>query len=632
MNTISDETVNAIRACMGEDVDSLAKAIHVVRSVPATADDLFSPEVIEAMAVVQKENPGEFARFKERMRSAKMPMQEINNAIRQRRPTLSLAKKPSAAEGATLPLQIPSGWIVNDSGIIFQEFHGDEPRAFRASYTPIYITKRVVNVDTDIEKLQLEWAGKKLTIPCSQALDKGKILQWADRGLDVSSESARFLVKYLHELEGLNRKIIPKTLAVSRMGWRGNDVFFPGVSGEYELDVDDEAVASTLAGYHQEGDPAEWLGIAMEARKNVTARFILAAAFGGPLLPILGQRTAIIHNWGSSGDGKTAALYLALSAWGDPEQLRLSFDSTKTGLERVANNYNHLVMGINERETIRDKGRDPMTALLYTLAEGKGRTRGTRSGLQATSSWLLYILTNGEDSIAEDAATTGARNRVLEINGGPFPRKDAFCKEIYRVTQEHYGWAGPEFIKKIISEGRDALKKEFVKINELLQKEFPENLGPHIDTVSVIAIADYCISRWLFSTDKSTAIRETLNMAREILSKLTTKAEASDTQKAWNFLNDWINSNMEKFGSCTLESFGFKDSQYLCVNPTVFNDTLRDRGYSAGRLLQEMHEKERILTTMEGGKVRYTVKRSNPYDRDAPRQRMIAIRLNSLGQ
>ena len=123
-----------------------------------------------------------------------------------------------------------------------------------------------------------------------------------------------------------------------------------------------------------------------------------------------------------------------------------------------------------------------------------------------------------------------------------------------------------------------------------------------------------------------------LRMAREILSKLTTREEASDTQKAWNFLNDWINSNMEKFGTSTIESFGFKDSQYLCINPTVFYDTLRGRGYSAGRLLQEMREKERILTVTEGGKVRYTVKRSNPYDRDAPRQRMIAIRLNALGQ
>ena len=84
-------------------------------------------------------------------------------------------------------------------------------------------------------------------------------------------------------------------------------------------------------------------------------RFILAASFAAPLLRIVKQRIFFVYNWGGSKGGKTATMKAALSAWGDPERLMISFNTTIAGLERTAAFYCDLPLGIDERQQAGDK-------------------------------------------------------------------------------------------------------------------------------------------------------------------------------------------------------------------------------------------------------------------------------------
>ena len=44
----------------------------------------------------------------------------------------------------------------------------------------------------------------------------------------------------------------------------------------------------------------------------------------------------MVFNWGNSRAGKTAALYSALSVWGNPYNLVMTFNTTAVGVERLA--------------------------------------------------------------------------------------------------------------------------------------------------------------------------------------------------------------------------------------------------------------------------------------------------------
>jgi uncharacterized protein (DUF927 family) len=103
--------------------------------------------------------------------------------------------------------------------------------------------------------------------------------------------------------------------STTHLGWVDRN-FIPGVAGEIQVDSEDNF---TCAGYHPSGDISKWLKLAARLRHYPLARFILSASFAAPLLKLLGQQVYIIHVWGPTRSGKSAALKFALLVWGDPD-------------------------------------------------------------------------------------------------------------------------------------------------------------------------------------------------------------------------------------------------------------------------------------------------------------------------
>ena len=125
------------------------------------------------------------------------------------------------------------------------------------------------------------------------------------------------------------------------------------------------------------GTLEDWTAMMQKHRQRNRFRFLLAAAFAPPLLKIINQRIFFIYNWGGSEGGKTAALHAALSAWGDPDSLKVSFNATKVGLEQTAAFFKDLPFGLNERQLAGSK-QGVVEQLVYMLAEGVGKVRGTK--------------------------------------------------------------------------------------------------------------------------------------------------------------------------------------------------------------------------------------------------------------
>ena len=185
-------------------------------------------------------------------------------------------------------------------------------------------------------------------------------------------------------------------------------------------------------------------------RERNKFRFILSAAFAPVLLKLLNQRIFFIYNWGGSEGGKTAALHAALSVWGDPDNLKVSFNATRVGLEYTAAFYKDLPLGLNERQLAGDK-QDSVEQTVYMLSEGASKVRGTKGGgLQKIKQWRTIVIATGEVELAGSSSQTGVSTRVLEIYGGPFDNKIE-ASNMYPFTAQCHGHAGPVFVQNLIN-------------------------------------------------------------------------------------------------------------------------------------------------------------------------------------
>ena len=142
----------------------------------------------------------------------------------------------------------------------------------------------------------------------------------ANRGLPVNSENARYLIQFLDELEREKprRYSCRAQHRAHGMDWhRLSKTFLPGMADDVELDIDETSgAAATAAAYRVEGTLEQWVKYITPLRaKYSIARLMLAGSFAAPLLSLVGQRVFIVHAWGPSRGGKTAALKAALSVW-----------------------------------------------------------------------------------------------------------------------------------------------------------------------------------------------------------------------------------------------------------------------------------------------------------------------------
>src|SRR5690606_18375420 len=282
------------------------------------------------------------------------------------------------------------------------------------------------------------------------------------------------------------------------------------------------------------GDFDHWLRTAARARRHPMVRFILSSAFAAPLLRLVGHRTFIVHLWGPSRGGKTAAGWLAISVWGDPEQLTASFYATRVGMERMAALYSDLPMLVDERQVVGDK-QELVEGLVYMLGLGRSEIRVTKSGgLEAAKTWHTIVLTTGEGPLSSDSSPTDGKTWALEWYGEPFEGYEAEARRIYGLTKSHHGHAGTLFIRRLISELQqdpNYIKTDVDTITGLLERDFPGALGSHLSAVAIVTVADYYASEWIFGESEDDALEGAMNMAKTVLSALETAAEADEANR-----------------------------------------------------------------------------------------------------
>lgn len=507
------------------------------------------------------------------------------------------------------PLELDSGeWRCDDFGITRRNNYGAEDIACPHPLLPV---ERLVNIDTGAEKLKLAFCkGDKrwryVIADKSVLASNQKILQLSDQGIAVTSENSRALVRYISDLENLNYDLIPERKSVSRLGYIPEEGFSPYVEGLiFDGDANFQHIFSAVK---SRGSRKSWFEIADTIRRgNVMARVVLAASFASALVQPCGALPFFVHLWGGeSGTGKTVALMLAASVWGSPGLGRYiqTFNSTVVGREKLAAFLNHLPLCVDELQLAKDS-RGKLAFDVYALAEGVGRTRGTRSGgVEQTPTWANCILTTGETPITGTGSGAGAINRVIEIECRAAEKIIEDGHTVSSIVKKNYGFAGREFVSKLYEGGNTercaALYRKF--FHALSDNDTTEKQAM---AAAVVLTADTLATEWLFQDGMALTVEE-------IAQFLASKAAVSSGERGYRYMCDWVTQNANKMRSHTEQGdvYGLLQNDTAYIISSVFRRAAEDGGFSPAALLSWLKQRG-LLETESSGKGTTKRKRIN---------------------
>ncbi len=491
------------------------------------------------------------------------------------------------------PLELDCGeWRADDMGVSHKTGMGEEI----ACCHPIMPVERLVNIDTGGEKLRIAYSKgrrwREAIIDKKILASNNSIVQLAEMGIAVTSENARALVRYISEMENINYDRIPERKSVGRLGYIEGEGFSPYVDGLiFDGDANFQAIFSSI---RQSGSFSRWLEVAKECRTmSTTARIFLASSFASVLVGPLGGLPFFVHLWGGeSGTGKTVALMLAASVWGDPRIGRYiqTFNATTVGHEKTAAFLNSLPMLVDELQLAKD-ARGRLNFNVYSLAQGVGRTRGTRlGGLEKTPTWANCILTTGESPLTTSGDGAGALNRVIDIE---CRQQEQVISDGMRISGElkrNFGHAGRQFVRSLYAPGN------MEQVQRLYQEAF-RSLSERDTTekqamaAAMIVVADALATLWIFRDDRALTLREVSEF-------LQSKAAVSAGERGYRYICDWAAQNATRLRPDVEngDTYGVIDGDWVWVIRSVFNRAAEDGGFSPAALLSFLKGRGLIYT------------------------------------
>lgn len=406
-------------------------------------------------------------------------------------------------------------------------------------YHPIAPVKRYINLEDGSNKVKIAFYKRRkwheIIVDKSMIASSQAIVRLSDMGIQVNSENAKFLVKYLAEIEGLNEDIIPESTSVSRLGWFDGELI--PYSKKYEIDsVKDMPNLDGIFG--KSGELEDWIDFFKEIRKeSVVTRIAMASSVVSILLEKIKQPGFTLHIYGESEYGKTVSCMAAQSIWGNPSQekgegIGINFNFTINGFESILNKYNNIPLFVNEMQHQKD-ARD-YDKFLFLVSEGQGKTRSTKGlGVARQNNWHNVVITNGEKNIVKDNSNAGAYNRCFAYELNDYAFKD--LPAVADFTKENYGTP----IRKILEElndfdARSIFKKELKKFDD----EDTTNKQKIIQ--ALILTGDKIVTDILFKDEYYLTVED---LAVNVVKKKDIAVE----ERALEVIKDWYVSEIRHF-------------------------------------------------------------------------------------
>jgi putative DNA primase/helicase len=313
-------------------------------------------------------------------------------------------------------------------------------------------------------------------------------------GVEIDQRNRQKIADYLQW--ETPRKVIT---AATRTGWTakgGAFVLHDRIIGEENVHFQSESLTADGTA-KTGGDYRQWQGLAALCEGNPVLMLSICVSLAGPLLAKVHRDSGGIHWVGDSSTGKTTALIVGASVWGG-EDFKRTWRATSNGLEGTAALLSDTCLCLDE---INEADPREVGAIIYSLGNGTGKTRASRTGsARQVHRWRLTLLSTGERSINSAMQEGGKQTKagqLVRLLNIPAARKFGVFDDLHDFTDgremadyfktecaKHFGYAGIKFIEYIIQQGKADFGGALAKI----EQQFPQDDGQAARAASRFAL------------------------------------------------------------------------------------------------------------------------------------------------
>ncbi|MDK4528581.1 DUF927 domain-containing protein [Kingella kingae] len=216
--------------------------------------------------------------------------------------------------------------------------------------------------------------------------------------------------------------------------------------------------------YTVSGSLKEWQdNVAQYASGNSRLLLAIGTALAAPLLAMVGEQNGGFHIYGDSSDGKTTAALVALSVFGNPQALKMTWRGTDLGFSNAALARNDGLLVLDEIGEAHPK---TISKTAYSVINGKSKIQGAKDGGNRTSQeWRVLLFSTGEYSLnayMKAAAEKWEAGQAVRLPSIPAAKQYGIYEHLHdfsngadlsehlqTATAKQYGAAGREWIKQL---------------------------------------------------------------------------------------------------------------------------------------------------------------------------------------
>ena len=225
---------------------------------------------------------------------------------------------------------------------------------------------------------------------------------------------------------------------------------------------------SQAAAYRASGSLDEWQQhIARHMAGNSRLCLAIGTALAAPLVSLLGMEAGGFHLFGDSRDGKSTAARAALSVWGNPEALMLTWTGTGHGFANTANARNDNLLVLDEIGQAQPRH---VSQTAYSVINGVSKIQGAKEGgNREISRWRVLLLSTGEkplDGFLQAARTDWNAGQAARLPSVPsdagkghgiydtlhgHPKGSALSEALAQAASQHHGHAGRALVQLLLN-------------------------------------------------------------------------------------------------------------------------------------------------------------------------------------
>lgn len=288
---------------------------------------------------------------------------------------------------------------------------------------------------------------REMTLPAAVASDSRKLAASFSEFVVTSGNSGK-CVEYVSRCLQANHDWLVaygETVATA-FGWPldGTPYFISGPDRPHKMQ-DTKNAGRWFTSHKTRGELDTWTGFVKTIEDRKPLQVALAAALAPALLRVTGAANFVVDICGESTTGKTRALMLAASAWGEPTTngVMLQCDTTLTAVEERMSLMRGMPVFMDDTQLA---GKDDMPKLAYMVSQGRSRDRGAKDGgLRMSSNFETVLTVTGEQAIASMSEKSGTLARLVEVTGAPCADREQADK-LTEVVSRNHGLAGPAFV------------------------------------------------------------------------------------------------------------------------------------------------------------------------------------------